>query len=316
MSQRESFSEERSAEVVAASFAGTPDPRLRQVLTSLVEHLHAFVKDVELTEEEWGAAIAFLTATGQTCDDVRQEFVLLSDVLGVSMLVETINHRTGGQSTESTVLGPFHMVDSPPRELGADIALDGKGNPCLVTGRVTGPDGEPLGGALVDVWQANDDGFYDVQQPGIQPERNLRGLFTTDSDGRFWFRTIVPRHYPIPDDGPVGRLLAATGRHPNRPAHVHFIVTADGHRPVTTHLFVDDSPYLDSDAVFGVKDSLVRPFPVVDDAARAAEVGLPNPFRTVHFDVALLRGDQAPPAAQPAEVAPTVVRGAPGGSPE
>jgi protocatechuate 3,4-dioxygenase beta subunit len=290
----ELFSEERSAQVVAASFADTPDPRLRQLLTALTRHLHAFVKEVELTEEEWGAAVDFLTRTGQKCDDVRQEFVLLSDVLGVSMLVETINHRTGGASTESTVLGPFHMVESPPRELGENIALDGKGEPCLVTGRVTGPDGEPLAGALVDVWQANADGFYDVQQPDIQPERNLRGLFTADDDGRFWFRTIVPRYYPIPDDGPVGQLLAATSRHPYRPAHVHFIVTGRGYRPVTTHLFVDDSPYLDSDAVFGVKESLVRPFPLVDDPARAAQVGLPNPFRTVHFDVALLRTDEEP----------------------
>ncbi|MFD2091038.1 intradiol ring-cleavage dioxygenase [Blastococcus deserti] len=311
----EPFTEEGSAEVVAASFARTPDPRLRQVLTSLVHHLHAFVKDVELTEEEWETAIAFLTRTGQMCDDVRQEFMLLSDVLGVSMLVETINHRTGGTSTESTVLGPFHMVESPPRELGDDIALDGKGEPCLVTGQVTGPGGEPLTGALVDVWQADDDGFYDVQQPGVQPERNLRGLFTADDDGRFWFRTIVPRHYPIPDDGPVGELLVATGRHPNRPAHVHFIVTAPGHRPVTTHLFVDGDPYIDSDAVFGVKESLVREFPVVDDPARAAEVGLPNPFRTVHFDVVLLRTDsphvEAQPAAQPAHLQSTVVQGAP-----
>jgi protocatechuate 3,4-dioxygenase beta subunit len=180
-----------------------------------------------------------------------------------------------------------------------------------VSGRVSGPGGEPLAGALVDVWQANEDGFYDVQQPGIQPERNLRGLFTTDEQGRFWFRSIVPKYYPIPADGPVGQLLAATGRHPYRPAHLHFIVTAPGYRPVTTHVFVDDSPYLDSDAVFGVKESLVRAVPEVDDPAKAAEVGLANPFRTLTFDVALLREDQAPPAAQPAEVQPTVVRGAP-----
>jgi protocatechuate 3,4-dioxygenase beta subunit len=179
------------------------------------------------------------------------------------------------------------MVESPPRELGENIALDGKGTPCLVTGRVTGPDGEPLPGALVDVWQANDDGFYDVQQPGVQPERNLRGLFTTDERGRFWFRSIVPRYYPIPDDGPVGALLKATARHPYRPAHVHFIVSAPGYRPVTTHLFVAGDPYIDTDAVFGVKESLVRHFALIDNPARAAEVGLPNPFRTVHFDVAL-----------------------------
>jgi protocatechuate 3,4-dioxygenase beta subunit len=288
MTSEAGFSEERSAEVVTASFAGTPDPRLRRVMQSLVRHLHAFVKDVELTEADWAAAIAFLTATGQKCDAVRQEFVLLSDVLGVSMLVETINHRAGG-ATESTVLGPFHMVESPPRKLGDTISLDGKGEPCLVTGRVTGPDGEPLAGASVDVWQASEDGFYDVQQPGIQPASNLRGLFTAAADGTFWFRTVVPRHYPIPDDGPVGELLSATGRHPYRPAHIHFLVGADGHQPVTTHLFVAGTPYLDSDAVFGVKDSLVRDFPIVDDAERAAEVGLPNPFRTVHFDVVLRR---------------------------
>ena len=286
---RELFSEERSAEVVAESFAGTPDARLRQVMTSLVRHLHDFVKDVELTEEEWGVAINFLTRTGQTCTPVRQEFILLSDVLGVSMLVETINHRTGGTATESTVLGPFHMVASPSRELGGDIALDGKGTPCLVSGQVTGPDGEPLAGATVDVWQTNEDGFYDVQQPDLQPAGNLRGIFTTDNEGRFWFRSVVPRFYPIPDDGPVGQLLAATGRHPNRPAHLHFIAEAAGHRPVTTHVFVADSPYLDSDAVFGVKDSLVRNTPEVDDPDRARELGLPNPFRTLTFDLSLLR---------------------------
>jgi catechol 1,2-dioxygenase len=282
------FTEERSADVVAASFANSPSPRLKQVMTSLVQHLHAFVKDVELTEQEWGSAIDFLTRTGHMSDAVRQEFILLSDVLGVSMLVETINHRTGGTATESTVLGPFHMVESPRRQLGDDIVLDRKGTPCLVSGRVTGPDGEPLAGATVDVWQTNEDGFYDVQQPGIQPPGNLRGLFTADADGRFWFRSVVPRYYPIPDDGPVGQLLAATGRHPNRPAHLHVIAAAPGCRPVTTHVFVADSPYLDSDAVFGVKESLIRDVPEVDDPARAAEVGLPNPFRTLSFDLTLL----------------------------
>jgi catechol 1,2-dioxygenase len=289
----ELFSEEHSADVVAAGFSGTPDPRLKRVITSLVRHLHAFVKDVELTEQEWAQAIAFLTATGHKCDDVRQEFILLSDVLGVSMLVETINHRAEGTSTESTVLGPFHVVESPPRELGDTIALAGQGEACLVTGRVTGPRGEPLAAAQIDVWQASADGFYDVQQPGVQPEQNLRGLFTADGDGRFWFRTIVPRYYPIPADGPVGRLLAVTGRHPYRPAHIHFIVAAPGYRPVTTHVFVADSPYLDSDAVFGVKESLVRQFSLVDNAVRAAEAGLPNPFRTVRFEVTLL------PAGEP-----------------
>jgi catechol 1,2-dioxygenase len=299
MSNRELFSEERSAEVVAASFDNTPNPRLRQLLTSLVRHLHAFVKDVELTEDEWGVAIDFLTRTGHMSTGGRQEFILLSDVLGISMLVQTINHRTGGAATESTVLGPFHVVESPPRELGDNINLDGKGTPCLVSGQVTGPEGEPLAGATVDVWQTNEDGFYDVQQPGIQPPGNLRGLFTADADGRFWFRSVVPRFYPIPDDGPVGQLLAATGRHPNRPAHLHLIAAARGHRPVTTHVFIADSPYLDSDAVFGVKDSLIRNVPEIDDPDRAAQVGLPNPFRTLTFDLVLQREDQAPGPESP-----------------
>ncbi|WP_329235901.1 intradiol ring-cleavage dioxygenase [Actinoallomurus sp. NBC_01490] len=290
--RRELFSEERSAEVVEASLEGTRDPRLRQVLGSLVRHLHDFVKDVEPTEDEWNAAIAFLTATGHKCDDVRQEFVLLSDVLGVSMLVETINHRAKGVATESTVLGPFHVVESPPRPLGANISLDDRGEPCLVTGRVTGPDGEPVGGATVDVWQADAEGYYDVQRPGEVPLSNLRGLFTTETDGRFWFRTVMPRYYPIPADGPVGALLEATGRHPYRPAHIHFLVRAAGYAPVTTHVFAADSPYLDSDAVFGVKPGLVRDFAVVEDPVRAAELGLPDRFREVEFDVVLLRAEE------------------------
>ncbi|SDN20823.1 intradiol ring-cleavage dioxygenase [Actinacidiphila guanduensis] len=281
------FTEETSADIVAASLGEDTDPRLKRVLGSLVRHLHAFVKDVELTNEEWEAAIGFLTETGQACDDVRQEFILLSDVLGVSMLVETINNRALDLTTESTVLGPFHMVESPPRQLGDLIALDGKGEPCLITGRVRNEKGTALPGARVDVWQASSEGYYDVQQPDVQPHRNLRGLFTTDDDGGFWFRSVVPRYYPVPTDGPVGRLLEATHRHPNRPAHIHLLVTAEGHRPLVTHLFVKDSPFIDSDVVFGVKESLVRDFVSVDDPERARRLGLGNPFRSAHFDVVL-----------------------------
>jgi catechol 1,2-dioxygenase len=281
------FSEERSAEIVAESFQACPDERLREVLTVLVRHLHDAAKELEITHAELDTAIDFLTRTGHTCDDTRQEFVLLSDVLGLSMLVDSIANRGPVDATASTVLGPFHMVDSPPRELGASISLAPGGEATLVTGQVLSVDGSPLPGALVDVWQADDEGFYDVQRPGEVPDRNLRGLFTADHEGRFWFRTILPAAYPIPDDGPVGELLQATGRHPWRPAHIHFIVGADGHAPVTTHIFVAGSSYLDSDAVFGVKDSLIVDFARVDDPVEAARRGMTVPFRRAHVELRL-----------------------------
>jgi hydroxyquinol 1,2-dioxygenase len=290
------FDEEHSARIVAASFAGTPDDRLREILTSLVRHAHGFVKDVGLTVEEWAEGIRFLTETGQTCSDTRQEFILLSDVLGISMLVETLTNRASGGLTESTVEGPFHVVASPPRRLGDTIDEAGSGEPCLVTGRVVDDGGQPVAGAGVDVWQADADGYYDVQRPGEVPDRNLRGLFTADEDGRFWFRSIVPRYYPIPTDGPVGRLLGASHRHPNRAAHIHVQVSAPGTRTLTTHLFVAGSPYLDSDAVFGVKASLVREFTTVDDPVRAAEYGMPNPFRWADFPIVVRRDGKGPAA--------------------
>ncbi|OUD03381.1 intradiol ring-cleavage dioxygenase [Streptomyces swartbergensis] len=276
-------------EQALASLRGTADPRLRELLTGLVRHLHDFARETRLTQEEWERAIAFLTATGQACTDTRQEFILLSDVLGLSMLVETVNgHRAPG-ATESTVLGPFHMTESPVRALGDDIDMVGGGEPCVVSGRVLSEDGTPLPGAVVDVWQADDQGYYDVQQPGVQPAGNGRGLFTADTEGRFWFRTCVPAPYPIPTDGPVGGLLRATGRHPYRPAHIHFIATAEGHTPVTTHIFVAGGDYLDSDAVFAVKESLVQDFAESDDPSLAREFGVANPFRHARFDLVLER---------------------------
>ncbi|WP_425956093.1 dioxygenase [Xylanimonas sp. McL0601] len=286
------FEEARSAEIVGSSFAATPEPRLQVLLTKLVEHLHAYVKDVRLTPDEWEHAIQFLTATGQKCTDVRQEFILLSDTLGISMLVESLAGEGGPELTEATVEGPFHMVTSPDREHGADLNVAGEpGEPLLVTGRVTDETGNPVVGAKVDVWHANADGFYDVQKPDEMGVGDLRAMFTTDSDGRFWFRSIVPAPYPIPTDGPVGSMLRATGRHEFRPAHVHFQVGAAGLRTLTTHIFVAGSPHITSDAVFGVKESLIFDFATIDDAARAAEVGLPNPFRHVDFPVVLHRED-------------------------
>ncbi|MER8004365.1 intradiol ring-cleavage dioxygenase [Streptomyces sp. NPDC094149] len=271
------------------SMAGTADPRLRELLTGLIRHLHAFARETRLTQAEWERAISFLTATGQTCTDTRQEFILLSDVLGLSMLVETINGDRAPGATESTVLGPFHMTESPVRRLGENIDLVGGGEPCAVSGRVLSGDGTPLPGATIDVWQADGNGFYDVQRPDLQPPGNGRGLFTADAEGAFRFRTCVPSPYPIPTDGPVGDLLRATGRHPYRPAHIHFIASADGHAPVTTHIFVAGSDYLDSDAVFAVKPSLVQDFELADDPSLARELGLPNPFRHARFDLVLER---------------------------
>jgi hydroxyquinol 1,2-dioxygenase len=278
------FSVESATAAVVESFADTPDPRLRELLQKLVPHLHDFVRETNLTLPEWEAAIGFLTAVGQRCDDTRQEFILLSDVLGVSMLTETINGRDG---TESTVLGPFHLTGSPVRANGDSVDLLGTGTPCVVTGRVLGPDGAPLAGASVDVWQCTEDGFYDVQQPDVQPAGNGRGLFTTDPDGGFRFRTVVPSHYPIPTDGPVGALLAATERHPFRPAHIHFLVSAPGHATLTTHIFVQGSPYLDGDAVFAVKRSLVADFAEGRDPADAARYGIDGPHRRAEIDLVL-----------------------------
>ena len=281
------FTEEGAADAVIESFAGTPDERLRTILNSLVRHLHAAVREVEPSLAEWEQAIEFLTATGQKCTDVRQEFILLSDVLGISMLVETISERGAAGATQSTVLGPFHMTRSPERELGANIDLVGESQPCVVIGRVVDTDGTPLPGATLDVWQANDHGAYDVQEPDKQPDGNGRGLFTTDAEGRFWFRTIVPSYYPIPTDGPVGELLAATRRHPYRPAHIHFIAAADGHQTLTTHIFVASSEYIDSDAVFAVKKSLITEFVEVDDPEQAARYQVSNPFRLADVQIAL-----------------------------
>jgi hydroxyquinol 1,2-dioxygenase len=281
----EDITEETVTDATVDSFTATPDARLRDLLSAVVRALHAAVREVEPTIAEWEAAIDFLTRTGQKCDDVRQEFVLLSDVLGVSALVENINHRKVAGATEATVLGPFHMTVSPARENGDSIDEVGGREPCVVEGRVLTVSGEPLAGAAVDVWQADEDGFYDVQQPDVQPPGNGRGLFTTDAEGRFWFRTVVPAPYPIPTDGPVGELLAATGRHAYRPAHIHFIGQAAGHVPVTTHIFVAGSPYLDSDAVFAVKHSLVRDFAPVDDPEQAARLGVANPFRRTVIDL-------------------------------
>ncbi len=261
------FTEAHSTEAVNQRVGASCDPRLARIAESLVRHLHAFVKDVELTQAEWEFAIDFLTRTGQMCTEERQEFILLSDVLGVSMLVDAINNRRPAGATENTVLGPFHVAEAPIRAMGETISLDGKGELCRYEGRVLSLDGMPIEGACIDVWSDNADGFYDVQQPGIQPKWNNRGRFITGGDGRYVFIGIKPVSYPIPDDGPVGQLLSALGRHPYRPAHMHFTVTAPKFQTIVTHTFVGEDRYLADDAVFGVKQTLVAPFERADDPA-------------------------------------------------
>jgi hydroxyquinol 1,2-dioxygenase len=261
----ELFTEAGSVAAVVSRTGPGADARLRKVMAALVSHLHAFAKDVELSQEEWRLAVQFLTATGQICSDERQEFILLSDILGFSMLVDAISHRHPAGATESTVMGPFHVTNAPERQMGDNICLDGKGESCMFEGRVLDLDGAPIEGARIDVWSDNAEGFYDVQQPDIQPKWNNRGIFTTGADGYYSFRGIKPVSYPIPDDGPVGKLLGLLGRHPFRPAHMHFYLSAPGHEDLITHTFVSDDKYLASDAVFGVKKSLIAPFELVSD---------------------------------------------------
>jgi hydroxyquinol 1,2-dioxygenase len=283
-----SVTEQELTDLVQKKIAGASDPRFREVMLALVKHLHGFVREVGLTQDEWRTAIDFLTATGQKCDDKRQEFILLSDTLGVSMLVDAVNHRSHQGATESTVLGPFHVEGAPAMPDGADIAAGEAGVPTFVSGRVTDLDGTPIAGAELDVWQTDAEGFYDVQRPE-RGEMRLRGKFSTDGKGRYRFRTVKPISYPIPTDGPVGRMLDGLGRHPYRPAHLHMIVSAASHAPVATHIFVAGDPYIESDAVFGVKPSLIVDFSE-QPAGRAPDgIDIDRPFCDIRFDFSLAK---------------------------
>ncbi|MET8410805.1 dioxygenase [Streptomyces sp. NPDC005195] len=272
---------------VLESFADCTDPRLRQVLESLVQHLHAFVRDVRLTEKEWDLGIDFLTRTGHLTDDRRQEFILLSDVLGVSMQTVAVNNEAYGEATEATVFGPFFVEDSPGIEPGGDMAFGAVGEPCWVEGTVTDTVGKPVPGARVEVWEADEDGFYDTQYDDDRTA--ARAHLFTDTDGRYRFWGLTPTPYAIPHDGPVGQLLAATGRSPMRASHLHFMVSAPALRTLVTHIFVRGDEHLDSDAVFGVKESLVKEF-------HTQEPGSPTPdgrdlgdrvWSRVRFDIVL-----------------------------
>jgi hydroxyquinol 1,2-dioxygenase len=250
--------EQALTDEVVASFATSTSDRYRELMTSLVRHLHGFARDVRLTHAEWESAIDFLTRTGQKCDERRQEFILLSDVLGLSMLTVGINAPASEGATESTVFGPFFVDDAPEIPQGGDLAHGAKGTPCWVSGQVRSSDGTPLAGVRVDAWEADEDGLYDTQYEGNRTAG--RGWQTTGPRGEYRFWSVQPVHYPVPDDGPVSEMLAAAGRRPMRPAHLHFKVTAPGHRTLITHVFVAGDEYLDRDAVFGVKQSLIAEF--------------------------------------------------------
>ena len=271
---------------VLESMAGSQDARLKQVLSALVRHLHDFAREVRLTEAEWMAGIEFLTATGQKCDDKRQEFILLSDTLGLSILTVAQNHPTSPQATEATVFGPFHVQGAPHFALGDDISGGAKGEPLFVQATVRGPDGAPVADAEGDVWQADADGLYDVQRPELAGAQ-ARGVLRTDAEGNLRFRSVLPVAYPIPTDGPVGRMLGATGRHPWRPAHVHFMIQAPGYQTLITHVFRDGDEYLDSDAVFGVRSSLIGDFQRHEPGRAPDGNAHLAPFYTLNFDFVL-----------------------------
>jgi hydroxyquinol 1,2-dioxygenase len=298
------INEHNITDAVVDRLDACPDPRLKEILASLVRHLHGFVRETRLTEAEWLQGIEFLTATGHMTDAKRQEFILLSDTLGVSMLTVAQNHAQPPGTTEATVFGPFHLEHAPAYAQGADIANGAPGEPLFVDATVRGPDGEIVRDAVVDVWQADEDGYYDVQIPGLEQAR-ARGVLRSDAEGRLRFRTILPVAYPVPTDGPVGQMLVASGRHPWRPAHVHFRIQAPGYRTLITHVFRAGDPYLDSDVVFGVRASLVA-----DYVAHAAGTGpqgrdIAGPYHTLHYDFVLARSEAEPASnARTAQAAP------------
>jgi|SRR5450830_285286 len=281
------FDEDNITRAVLERLQNTASPRTRQISEAVVRHLHALILEVAPSQQEWMAAIDFLTATGQMCSATRQEFILLSDVLGASMLVDAINHRQPGDATQTTVLGPFYVQNPTLHALGDMISQDAVGAPLLVEGSVRSVDGAAIAGAVIDVWHADDDGYYDVQrQDGLQ-HLNDRARLVSDSAGNFWFRSIVPACYPIPDDGPVGKMLEAQGRHPYRPAHVHFMISAPGCDTLVTHLFLADDPYLDSDVVFGVKDALICRLETQIAGTTARGNIIATPMQALRYDFVL-----------------------------
>jgi protocatechuate 3,4-dioxygenase beta subunit len=290
------FDETELTAAVIKSFEETPNPRLKFLMGELVQSLHDFVRKTDLSFGEWEQAIDFLTRTGQKCTSSRQEFILLSDVLGVSMLVDAVNHRERDGATQTTVLGPFYVGEHKPMPHGADISANLEGERMFVQSRVTDLAGKPLAGVPVDIWHADDDGFYDSQKPSYETAGpSLRARFITDADGRFFFRTILPCSYPIPIDGPVGEMILQTRRHPMRPAHVHFLVNAPGYEPLITHVFIEGDKYLDSDVVFGVKDDLISKIEIRNDATMPDGQAAPGPWHLMTYEFRMKPGKGTAP---------------------
>ena len=287
------YNQSKLTQDVLAAFAGTPDARLRELMTALVKHVHAFAREVDLKPEEWMAGLNFLNATGQISTERRPEFILLSDTLGLSMMVVSLaqarasgNVKGATEATEATVEGPFFWPGAPDLALGADIGEGVPGEPAFYMGRVTDVNGQPLAGALLDVWSGDGDGKYDVQLSDT-PTMRARGRFRTDAEGRYWFWSILPAYYPIPDDGPVGQMMRATGRSIYRPGHIHMQVSAPGHVMLTTHIFVAGSPYINEDAVFGKRDSLVGDFEAHPPGKAVDGREMKKPYHSASFDFRL-----------------------------
>ncbi len=282
------FDEDTITQAVFERVREACDPRTRVISEAVIRHLHALVREVQPTQAEWMAAVEFLTRTGQTCSGTRQEFILLSDTLGISMLVDAINHRLPSSATATTVLGPFYVQAPPEHAPGDDISGGMAGPPLLVEGTVSRLDGTSVAGAVVDTWHTDGDGFYDVQGPSGLDGLAGRARFRADGSGKFWFRSVVPASYPIPDDGPVGDMLKLQGRHPFRPAHVHFMIGAPGCQTLVTHIFLAGDQYLDSDVVFGVKDSLIRSLEQQEPGRTARGNMVQQPTAALRFDFVLV----------------------------
>jgi hydroxyquinol 1,2-dioxygenase len=277
--------ESNLTDIARERWSNIPDPRLRQIMTALVKHVHAFVREVEPTEAEWATAIDWLTRTGKMCTDKRQEFILFSDVLGVSMLIDAINHRLDSGATPTTVEGPFHVPASPEFADGADMAKNAPGMPCFVSGTVRDLDGKPIAGAMLDVWQTDGEGFYEAQRDVEGPW--LRGVYHAKADGSFVIRTVAPISYTIPMDGTVGELVERTNISHYRPAHIHFMVEAPGYHRIVTHLFQRGDRYIDNDVVYGVKEPLIVEFKKIPGGKAPNGETLPQPFYLVHYDFVL-----------------------------